>query len=116
LPRRFKHREAERKHAFSLAHAQLYALRELRILFEATTEEEVKGNNNILEKAFRGALTGAVKRELNRLRRNAITSEAPHKSLIRIYDQHNLKDVAAWRNLESEANAIPRIICSEAFV
>ncbi len=71
-----KHREAERKHSFNLTHGQLYALRELRILFEATTEEEIKGNVNILEKAFRGALTGAVKRELNQLRRNAVTGEA----------------------------------------
>ena len=43
-----KHREAERRHTFNLSHGQLYALRELRILFEATTEEEIKGNVNIL--------------------------------------------------------------------
>ena len=97
-----KHREAERKHTFNLTHGQLYALRELRILFEATTEEEIKGNVNILEKAFRGALTGAVKRELNQLRRNAVTGEALYKNLIRIYDQHNLKDVTARRSLEFE--------------
>ena len=111
-----KHREAERKHSFNLTHGQLYALRELRILFEATTEEEIKGNVNILEKAFRGALTGAVKRELNQLRRNAITGEALYKNLIRIYDQHNLKDVIARRSLEFEDNSIPRIVCSEALV
>jgi len=111
-----KHREAERKYTFNLTHGQLYALRELRILFEATTEEEIKGNVNILEKAFRGALTGAVKRELNQLRRNAVTGEALYKILIRIYDQHNLKDVTARRSLEFEDKSIPRIVCSEAFV
>jgi len=111
-----KHREAERKHSFNLTHGQLYALRELRILFEATAEEEIKSNVNILEKAFRGALTGAVKRELNQLRRNAGTGEALYKNLIRIYDQHNLKDVLARRNLEFEEKSIPRIVCSEAFV
>jgi len=111
-----KHREAERKHTFNLTHGQLYALRELRIFFETTTDEEIKGNINILEKAFRGALTGAVKRELNQLRRNALTGDALYKNLIRIYDQHNLKDLTARRSLEYEANAIPRIICSEALV
>ncbi len=111
-----KHREAERRHNFNLTHGQLYALRELRILFEATQEEEIKGNSNILEKAFRGALTGAVKRELNQLRRNAVVGEALYKNLIRIYDRHNLKDVAARRSLELEDKSIPRIICSEAFV
>ena len=111
-----KHREAERKHTFNLTHGQLYALRELRILFEATTEEEIKSNVNILEKAFRGALTGAVKRELNQLRRNAVPGEELYKNLIRIYDQHNLKDVTARRSLELENKLIPRIVCSEALV
>ena len=111
-----KHREAERKHTFNLTHGQLYALRELRIFFEATTEEEIKGNVNILEKAFRGALTGAVKRELNQLRRNAVTGEGLYKNLIRIYDQHNLKDLTTRRSLEFENKLIPRIICSEALV
>ncbi|PKN27602.1 MAG: helicase, partial [Deltaproteobacteria bacterium HGW-Deltaproteobacteria-21] len=111
-----KHREAERKHTFNLTHGQLYALRELRILFEATADEEIKGNVNVLEKAFRTALTGAVKRELNQLRRNAVSGEALYRNLIRIYDQHNLKDVTANRNLQLEEKAIPRIICSEAFV
>ena len=61
-------------------------------------------------------MTGAVKRELNSLRRNAVIGEALYKNLIRIYDQHNLKDLTARRSLEYEANAIPRIICSEALV
>ncbi len=42
--------------------------------------------------------------------------EALYKNLIRIYDQHNLKDVTARRSLELEERSIPRIICSEALV
>jgi hypothetical protein len=61
-------------------------------------------------------LTGAVKRELNQLRRNAVNGEVLYKNLIRIYDQHNLKDVTPRRSLEFEDRAIPRIICSEALV
>ncbi len=111
-----RHRQAERNYTASLTHGQLYVLREMRILFEATQEEDIKQNINVLEKVFRGALTGAVKRELNQLRRSSVTGESLLKNLIRIYDQHNLKDVAARRNLEMEERAVPRIICSEAFV
>jgi len=111
-----RHREAERTYTANLTHGQLYLLRELRVLFEATQDEEIKQNVNVLEKVFRGPLTGAVKRELNQLRRNSVTGESLLKHLIRIYDQHNLKDAAAQRSLAMADRAIPRIICSEAFV
>ena len=111
-----KHREAERTYTFNLTHGQLYILRELRMFFEATEDDEIKGNINVLEKAFRRALTGAVKRELNQLRRNAVTGDALYRNLIRIYDQHSLKDVTARRSLELGDKPIPRIVCSEAFV
>jgi superfamily II DNA/RNA helicase len=111
-----KHREAERTHTFNLTHGQIYVLRELRILFEAASDEEVKGNINILEKAFRSSLSGAVKRELNQLRRTAVNGEPLYRNLIRIYDQHNLKDVMTRRSRDLDDKAVPRIICSEAFV
>jgi HKD family nuclease len=111
-----RHREGERAYAANLTHGQLYILRELRMLFEATQDDDTKQNVNVLEKAMRGPLTGAVKRELNQLRRNSVTGEGLLKSLVRIYDQHNLKDASAQRNLAMANKAIPRIICSEAFV
>ena len=111
-----RHREAERSFTANLAHGQLYVLRELRILYESTQEEDIKQNVNVLEKVFRGALTGAVKRELNQLRRNSVTGEGLLKNLIRIYDQHNLKDASAQRNLGIAEKVVPRIICSEGFV
>lgn len=110
-----RHREAERAYSASLTHGQLYVLRELRILFEATDDEDMRQNANVLEKVFRGPLTGAVKRELNQLRRNSMTGENLLKTLIRIYDQHNLKDISAQRSLAMSDKAIPRIICSMAF-
>ncbi|NLC82159.1 MAG: hypothetical protein GX748_13345 [Lentisphaerae bacterium] len=70
----------------------------------------------MLEKVFRGTLTGAVKRELNQLRRNGVTGESLLKRLSNIYDQHNLKDAAAQRSLQMGDRPTPRIICSEAFV
>lgn len=111
-----RHREAERTYTANLTHGQLYVLRELRILFEATQDEDIKQNVNVLEKVFRGPLTGAVKRELNQLRRISVTGEGLLKTLIRMYDQHNLKDAAAQRSLAMSDRVIPRIICSEAFV
>lgn len=111
-----RHREAERMYTASLTHGQLYVLRELRILFEASQDEDIKQNVNVLEKVFRGPLTGAVKRELNQLRRNSVIGEGLLKNLVRIYDQHNLKDASAQRSLAMSDRAIPRIICSEAFL
>ena len=111
-----RHREAERTYTANLTHGQLYVLRELRILFEATQDEDIKQNINVLEKVLRGPLTGAVKRELNQLRRNSVTGESLLKNLIRTYDQHNLKDTASQRTLAMADRTIPRIICSEAFV
>ena len=111
-----KHREAERTHSFNLTHGQLYVLRELRVIFEESSDEELKGNINVLEKTFRGVLTGAVKRELNQLRRNGIAGDSLYRHLVRIYDQHSLKDAGSRRSLAAEDRPIPRIICSEALV
>ncbi len=111
-----RHRESERTFTANLTHGQLYVLRELRILFEATQDEDIRQNVNVLEKVFRGTLTGAVKRELNQHRRNGATGESLLKRLSDIYYQHNLKDAAAQRSLQMGDRSIPRIICSEAFV
>lgn len=111
-----RHRESERSFTANLTHGQLYVLRELRMLFEATQDEDIRQNVNVLEKVFRGTLTGAVKRELNQLRRNGVTGESLLKRLSDIYYQHNLKDAAAQRSLQMGDRPIPRIICSEAFV
>lgn len=111
-----RHREAERTYTANLTHGQLYVLRELSILFDATEDEDIKQNVNVLEKVFRSPLTSAVKRELNQLRRTGVSGDNLLKHLIRIYDQHSLKDASARRSLDAESRGIPRIICSEAFV
>jgi hypothetical protein len=111
-----RHRESERSFTANLTHGQLYVLRELRMLFEATQDEDTRQNVNVLEKVFRGTLTGAVKRELNQLRRNGVTGESLLKRLSDIYYQHNLKDAVAQRSLQMGDRPIPRIICSEAFI
>jgi|SRR5690348_955726 len=109
-----KHREAEREHTVSLTHGQRYVLRELRVLFARTEDDDVKSQINVLERAFRaGNLTSAVKRELNLIRRNNLVADTLLKALIRLYNQHNIRE---WldRQKDREEPTIPRIICSEA--
>src|ERR1019366_5580801 len=111
-----KHREAEREHTVSLTHGQRYVLRELRVLFARTEDEDVKSQINLLEKGFRaGNLTSAVKKELNLVRHNNLVGDSLLKSLIRLYNQHNIRE---WldRQKENDEPPIPRIICSEALL
>jgi len=108
-----KHRQAEREHTLSLTQGQRYVLRELRVLFGVITDEDIKAQINILEKAFRGPMTVAINRELNRLRRNGITGQALLKALANLYHQHNMRDWLDRRTLQLEGHEIPRIVCSE---
>lgn len=108
-----KHRQAEREHTLGLSSGQRYILRELRLLFGATTDEDIKAQINLLEKAFRGPVTKALNKELNLLRRNGVTGEGLLKTLANLFHQHNTR---AWmdRQGSSSSHPIPKIICSEA--
>ena len=109
----FKHRQAERNHTLSLAQGQRYVLRELRLLFNTTEDENLRSQINILEKAFRGPVTMAVNKELNRVRRNGIMRYNLFEVLRDIYSQHNMREWLNRSNLQTEEQPIPRIICSE---
>lgn len=111
-----KHRQAERTHTLSLSHGQNYVLRELRVLFAASTDEDQKAMINVLEKSFRGPITRAVNREVVLLRRNGVSGEPLLKALARIYDQHNLRDWVDRRSLHATGRPVPKIVCSEALV
>jgi len=111
-----KHREAERDFTPSFTTGQRYVLREIRIMFGLTEDEQKKAQLNILDKAFRGSITTAVNRELNLLRRNGITGEILFDHLVRIYQQHNMKDWADRRSKFEKEENIPKIICSEGLV
>ena len=108
-----KHRQAEREYTPSLTQGQRYMLRELRVLFNATEDEDIKAQINILEAAFRGTMTRALAQELNRLRRNGITGQALLKNLGELYYQHNMRDWIDRRGLQIEEQPTPVIICSE---
>jgi hypothetical protein len=111
-----KHRQAERMHTLSLSHGQNYVLRELRVLFAASADEDQKAMINVLEKSFRGPITRAVNREVILLRRNGVSGEPLQKALARIYDQHNLREWVDRRSLHATGRPVPRIVCSEALV
>src|SRR5205085_11412307 len=87
-----KNRQAERQNTVSLTQGQRYTLRELRVLFGSTTDEDAKAQINILEKAFRSPATTAINRELSLVRRNGMTGQALLQNLSRIYHQHNMRD------------------------
>jgi len=110
-----KHRQSERKYTLSLSLGQRYILRELRVMFGNTKDEDVKGQINLLEKAFRGPITTAINRELNLLRRNGVIGNDLMKSLIRIYHQHNMREWLNRRNF-IEKDQIPKIVCSERLI
>jgi len=111
-----KHRQAEKEHTLSLTHGQRYVIRELRVIFGLTNDEDTKAQINVLEKAFRGPVTNAINRELNLLRKNGVTGDALMKSLARIYHQHNLKELSDRIRLHLEEQPIPKIVCSEGMV
>jgi len=111
-----KHRAAEREQTISLTQGQKYVLRELRLVFGKTEDDDLKAQLNILEKAFRLPVTVAVNRGLNLLRRNGIVGEQLTKNLTRIYHQHNLQDQIDRRKIGIKELVIPKIICSEALL
>jgi hypothetical protein len=110
-----QHRQAERDHTVSLSHGQRYVLRELRLAFGNTNDEDTRGQITILERAFRGPSTSAVKAALNRLRKTGMTGDALVKALGSVYYRHNMKDWLDSQSRNREDETV-RVICSEALV
>lgn len=110
-----KQRESQREHTTSLTQGQRYVIRELRAAFNVAEDDELKRDISTLEDAYRGAVTVAVRKELNLLRRNGVTGNGLIHELKRIYYQHNLKDVGS-RLRRSDDETVTRIVCSEALL
>jgi hypothetical protein len=109
-----QHRKAQHEHTTSLSPAQRYVLRELRVAFSQSEDEEMKAQINLLEQAFRLTPTAAITRELNPLRRNGVTGQALIRALTTIYHQHRMGDRVGAQSSAIEKDDIPRIICSES--
>jgi len=115
-----KHRQAQLKHGLSLTTSQVYVLREMRAIYGRLADEDtdLKAQVVKLEEAFKSPVTAAVRRQLNILRRNGVVGDPLLRALADIYHDHGLHEqVYEDRRLhEQEAEGLPRIICSEAFV
>ncbi|MBN1643177.1 MAG: helicase [Anaerolineae bacterium] len=111
-------RSAERRHTVSLTRAQRYILRELRLLFERTTNADLQRQIALLEAAIRQPIVRpAVRNELNRLPRDGVSGMALLEALDRIYHLYGLNAVRTQQETgDSENDLLPRIVCSEALV
>lgn len=116
-----RHRTAQQQFSLSLTVGQTYALRELRA-FYATLDPEESGDLRaqiaILEESFKQPLTAAIKKQLNTIRRNALTGRHLVKTLSDLYHDHGMsdRDFQLRHLTERESEDLPRVICSEAFV
>lgn len=114
-----KHRQASQQYGIHLTVQQRYVLRELRALYTHVDEDvDLRGQINILEKAFKLPMTTAVKKQVNVLRRNGVTGRNLLRALTNIYHDYGMKDFELLQrsSFEIETENIPRIICSEALV
>ena len=111
-----KIREAEKEYTIKIGQAQRYVLRELRLQFAKTDDEDEKEKINVLEKTFRYTLYPAVMKELNLIRRMGTTGEVLLKRLSDIYFQYNLRSLLDRKVKGEKEQIVPRIICSESLV
>lgn len=111
-----KSRRAEQTYGYSLSRGQTYILREIRLAFSQTEDEDRKNQINTLERAFRGPITSALKKELNLLRRNAVSGDALVKTLGQLYHRHNMQAWQESRIARESELMVPQIICSEALI
>ena len=111
-----RHRHSQQEYRQSLTLGQEYVLRELRIEFERTDDQERQQRISILEQAFRQTPTVAVRRRIDSLRRNGITGHHLIDDLVAIYQQHRLQDRLDAEQRPSERSEPPRIVCSMAMV
>lgn len=108
------YRQSQLDYTTSLTQGQRYILRELRLIFNETDDENTKAQINKLDVAFRITPTQAVKKELNLLRRNGVSGANLIRVLTDIYFQHRLEERISKISEEEKKQNIPKIICSEA--
>ena len=112
---RVRQRRADQSGVQHLTHGQRYVLRELRATYGQLADPALQGRVEQLERAFHWALPQAVIRELNRLRRDAVSGDALCRALTLIYHAHDLHRRGEPENGRDDSDDLPRIICSEVF-
>lgn len=111
-----KHRQASRDANPALPPSQRYIGRELRDLFKRTDDEDRRAQINLLDAAFRGTLTTAVLKELNRLKANSVQGEVLLQRLRELYYQHDMDKWVDRQQSMVQNTLIPRVVCSEGLV
>ena len=116
-----RHRTAQQKHSLSLTVGQKYVLRELRAEYSKLDGEEfddLRSQIALLEESFKQPLTAAIKKQLNVIRRNGVTSQTLVQLLSTIYHEHGMREhnFQLRHRVERQSEELPRIICSESFV
>jgi len=106
-------RAASREHAHRLTAGQKYVLDHLKLELEQGPEEHRAALLETLRNALSQAITPAVRRELNKLKRNRVDGQALLDSLQELYSRHRLRDRVGQEHSRGAYN-VPRIICSEA--
>lgn len=107
-----KLRESEKRYSYALTLGQQYIIRELRILNNTTEIDDLKTKIQVLESIFRSTLSSAIKKELNRLRRNYIVGEDLLNALSDIYTQHDMSKMEIKKKSKNN-KPVEKIICSE---
>ena len=105
-----QNRTVERDQSRSHGVGQRYVLNELRRLIAEVTDEETRSRILRFDQVFRDAVTNAVRRELNLLRRNGLSGQSLLNELARIYQDHRLR-IRPERELRDD-EVTPRIVCS----
>ena len=111
-----KERETERGHSLSVTQGQRYVLKELKELFNKSTEEDVQAQLNVLVKVFQKPVSSAISRELNLLRRNGLQGRDLFRRMVDLYQLHDMANWMEKKLSDDEEELIARVICSESFV
>lgn len=109
-------RRAEREHTVALTKGQQYVRRELQLIHASTEEDDLRRQIQLLEAAFaRPNPRPAVRSELNRIRRDALTGAALLVALTRVYSIYGLgAEINQPETTADENDELPRVVCSEA--
>lgn len=110
-------REAELRHRTEHTAAQRVLLREIRAFRSETEDERLRDLCDRMEEAFRGHIVRpAIRREMNRLKREGVRGEALLRELGRIHTLYRM-DLDGGNAVQEETDTrdrLPRIVCSEA--
>lgn len=106
-------RAAAKGHSHRLSSGQKYVLDHLSEMMDREDDEGRVALLAMLKAAFTNTPTPAVRKELQRLKKNDVTGRRLVDALQELYTRHRLRDRVGAKHVTPGAE-VPRIICSEA--